>query len=137
MKLNRVLSIVNQVEKSKFISCLDRLCSLCLVCGLIIIMYKNYQFKKAKRNAIKLANQQQSAQQLHIILKRLVITYYDPRLAAQSTANWCKTLSQLGAIGFSEDEISSLYSAEQTQQALSNKFRQAIKQFKLKEPLHV
>ena len=28
-----------------------------------------------------LANQQQSAQQLHIILKRLVITYYDPRLA--------------------------------------------------------
>ena len=111
--------------------------ALCLVCGLIIIMYKNYQFKKAKRNAIKLANQQQSAQQLHIILKRLVITYYDPRLAAQSTANWCKTLSQLGAIGFSEDEISSLYSAEQTQQALSNKFRQAIKQFKLKEPLHV
>ena len=111
--------------------------ALCLVCGLIIIMYKNYQFKKPKRNAIKLANQQQSAQQLHIILKRLVITYYDPRLAAQSTANWCKTLSQLGAIGFSEDEIASLYIAEQTQQALSNKFRQAIKQFKLKEPLHV
>ncbi|AXV67340.1 hypothetical protein D0907_18705 (plasmid) [Pseudoalteromonas lipolytica] len=27
MKLNQVLSIVNQVEKSKFISCLDRLCS--------------------------------------------------------------------------------------------------------------
>ena len=111
--------------------------ALCLVCGLIIIMYKNYQFKKPKRNAIKLANQQQSAQQLHIILKRLVITYYDPRLAAQSTANWCKTLSQLGAIGFSEDEIASLYSAEQTQQSLSNKFRQAIKQFKLKEPMHV
>ena len=111
--------------------------ALCLVCGLIIIMYKNYQFKKPKRNAIKLANQQQSAQQLHIILKRFVITHYDPRLAAQSTANWCKTLSQLGAIGFSKDEIASLYSAEQTQQALSNKFRQAIKQFKLKEPLHV
>ncbi|GAA65267.1 hypothetical protein P20311_3076 [Pseudoalteromonas sp. BSi20311] len=111
--------------------------ALCLVCGLIIIMYKNYQFKKAKRNAIKLANQQQSAQQLHIILKRLVITYYDPRLAAQSTANWCKTLSQLGAIGFSEDEIASLYSTAQTPPALSDKFRQAIKQFKLKEPLHV
>jgi len=111
--------------------------ALCLVCGLIIIMYKNYQFKKAKRNAIKLANQQQSAQQLHIILKRLVITYYDPCLATQSTANWCKTLSQLAAIGFSEDEIASLYSAEQTQQSLSNKFRQAIKQFKLKEPMHV
>jgi len=27
MKLNQVLSVVNQVEKSKFISCLDRLCS--------------------------------------------------------------------------------------------------------------
>ncbi|PCC10331.1 hypothetical protein [Pseudoalteromonas sp. JB197] len=27
MKLNQVLSIVNQVEKSKFISCLDRLCT--------------------------------------------------------------------------------------------------------------
>lgn len=111
--------------------------ALCLVCGLIIIMYKNYQFKKPKRNAIKLANQQQSAQQLHIILKRLVITYYDPRLAAQSTANWCKTLSQLAAIGFNEDEISSLYSTAQTPPALSDKFRQAIKQFKLKEPLHV
>ena len=27
MKLNQGLSVVNQVEKSKFISCLDRLCS--------------------------------------------------------------------------------------------------------------
>ncbi len=27
MKLNQVLSSLNQVEKSKFISCLDKLCS--------------------------------------------------------------------------------------------------------------
>ncbi len=27
MKLNQVLSSINQVEKSKFISCLDKLCS--------------------------------------------------------------------------------------------------------------
>ena len=111
--------------------------AVCLLCSLIVIIYKNYRFKKPKRDAIALANQQQSAQQLHVILKRLVITYYDPRLAAQSTTHWCNTLNQLSAIGFTEEEILSLYNANQTQAALSDKFRQAIKQFKLKEPLHV
>ncbi|WP_352340114.1 hypothetical protein, partial [Psychrobacter sp. 16-MNA-CIBAN-0192] len=76
-------------------------------------------------------------QQLHIILKRLVIAYYDKRLATQSTKQWCNTLNTLTGLSFSEQEILSVYNLEQNNSALENKFRQAIKQFKLKEVVNV
>uniref|UniRef100_UPI0035618F10 DUF4381 domain-containing protein n=1 Tax=Pseudoalteromonas sp. TaxID=53249 RepID=UPI0035618F10 len=72
---------------------------IALLCVLVAAsaywLYKRYQFNKAKRYAIQLSQQHESAQQLHIILKRLVIAYYDKRLAAQATAAWCTTLTTL------------------------------------------
>ncbi|BED88564.1 MULTISPECIES: DUF4381 domain-containing protein [unclassified Pseudoalteromonas] len=107
------------------------------ICAAAFWFYKNYNFKKPKRYAIDLSHKEQSAQTLHIILKRLVIEYYDKRLAAQSTTNWCNTLNALTGLSFSEQEILSLYNAEHTNDALNEKLRLGIKQFKLKEPVHV
>jgi len=100
-------------------------------------IYKAYQFKKAKRYAVSLSQQEQYPQQLHIILKRLVVEYYGKHLAAQHTKQWCETLNTLSGLTFSEQEILSLYSSENNNVDLSEKFRQAIKNFKVKEPLYV
>jgi cbb3-type cytochrome oxidase subunit 3 len=114
---------------------------IALLCVLVAAsaywLYKRYQFNKAKRYAIQLSQQHESAQQLHIILKRLVIAYYDKRLAAQATAAWCTTLTTLTGITFSEQEILSIYNQTAPDTALCHKFRQGIKQFKLKEVVHV
>lgn len=110
---------------------------LMLALGITIyILYKKNQFKKPKQYAITLSNNEQSPQQLHIILKRLVIEYYDKRLAAQPTSGWCNTLNTLTGLTFTEHELLSLYDAD-TNSQLSEKLRQGIKQFKIKEPLHV
>lgn len=108
-----------------------------LLCAAAYFIYKKYRFKQPKRYAVKLSHNEQNPQQLHIILKRLVITYYDKRLTAQSTAKWCMTLSSLTGLGFTEQEILSLYNRSQRDSALSKKFRQAIKQFKTQELAHV
>jgi len=62
---------------------------------------------------------------------------FDKRLATQSTKQWCNTLNTLTGLSFSEQEILSVYNLEQNNSALENKFRQAIKQFKLKEVVNV
>jgi len=107
------------------------------ICAVAFWFYNNHKFKKPKRYAIDLSKTEQSPLKLHIILKRLVIEYYDKRLAAQSTTNWCNTLNALTGLSFSEQEILSLYNTEQANEALTDKFRQGIKQFKLKESVHV
>lgn len=109
---------------------------ICLCAG-AVWFYKNNKFKKPKRYAVDLSQNEQSAQQLHIILKRLVIEYYDKRLAAQSTAKWCKTLATLTGLSFTEQEILSLYNTQQTNLALNAKLRQGIQKFKLKERVNV
>ena len=107
------------------------------VLSAVYAIYKAYQYKKAKRYAVLLSQNEQSPQQLHIILKRLVIEYYGKHLAAQPTKQWCETLNTLSGLTFTEQEILSLYSRDNSDLALSKKFSQAIKCFKVKEPLHV
>jgi hypothetical protein len=107
------------------------------LCTAIYIFYKKHKFKKPKRYAIALSQSEQNPQQLHIILKRLVLEYYDKRLAAQPTAKWCTTLNTLTGLNFTEQEILSLYNPNQKDTTLCEKFRQGIKQFKVKEPVHV
>ncbi len=103
----------------------------------VYAIYKAYQFKKAKRYAVSLSQQEQYPQHLHIILKRLVVEYYGKHLATQPTKQWCETLNTLSGLTFTEQEILSLYSSENNNVDLSEKFRQAIKNFKVKEPLYV
>ncbi|MBH0070889.1 DUF4381 domain-containing protein [Pseudoalteromonas sp. NZS127] len=110
---------------------------LLLLSAAIYMAYKRYKFKQPKRFAVNLSQQHTDPQQLHIILKRLVIAYYDKRLATQSTKQWCNTLNTLTGLSFSEQEILSVYNLEQNNSALEYKFRQAIKQFKLKEVVNV
>lgn len=110
---------------------------LLIIGGIIYIAVKRYNFKKPKRYAVDLSQQQNSTQQLHIILKRLVIEYYDKRLAAQPTSKWCHTLHTLTGLTFSEQEILSLYNTNTHNTKLCDKFRQAIKQFKVKESINV
>jgi hypothetical protein len=107
------------------------------LCAAIYIFYKKHKFKKPKRYAIQLSQSEQNPQQLHIILKRLVIEYYDKRLAAQSTSKWCTTLNTLTGLSFTEQEILSLYNPSQKDTTLCEKFRQGIKQFKIKESVNV
>lgn len=100
--------------------------------------YQTYQFKKAKRQAILLSNQcDNDAQQLHILIKRLALHYYQQRVASQGTQQWCNTLNKLTGQQFTELELMSLYQPQTNQAALANKLKLAIVQFKVKEPLNV
>jgi len=101
-------------------------------------LYKRSEFTKAKRHAIKLSQQfTDDPKQLHILIKRLVLHYYQPQVASSDTKVWCKTLTTLSGIEFTEQELLSLYQADNSPSALADKFCLAIKQFKLKEPLNV
>lgn len=101
-------------------------------------LYRAYQFKKAKRHAILLSNQyDDDAQQLHILIKRLVLHYYAQSAASQGTKQWCNTLNKLTGQQFTELELMSLYQEQSNQTALATKLKLAIAQFKLKEPLNV
>ena len=101
-------------------------------------LYQAYQFKKAKRHAILLSNQyDDDAQQLHILIKRLVLHYYTQSAASQGTKQWCNTLNKLTGQQFTELELMSLYQEQSNQTALATKLKLAIAQFKLKEPLNV
>lgn len=101
-------------------------------------LYQAYQFKKAKRHAISLSEQHaEDAQQLHILIKRLVLHYYAQSAASQGTKQWCNTLNKLTGQQFTELELMSLYQPQSNQTALANKLKLAIAQFKLKEPLNV
>ena len=101
-------------------------------------LYQAYQFKKAKRHAILLSNQyEDDAQQLHILIKRLVLHYYAQSAASQGTKQWCNTLNKLTGQQFTEHELMSLYQSQSNQTALAQKLKLAIVQFKLKEPLNV
>jgi hypothetical protein len=110
---------------------------LLILSATLYMAYKKHRFNKPKRYAVALSLQQDNVQQLHIILKRLVIAYYDQRLAAQSTANWCNTLNILTGLTFNEQEILSIYNTKHSDTTLCNKFRQGIKQFKVKELVNV
>lgn len=103
-----------------------------------IKLYRDSQFKKAKRFAIAqsdtLAN---DSVQLHILIKRLVLHYYSPEHASAATKDWCNTLNKLTEQQFSEQEIMSLYQANKSQPELAAKLKAGIKQFKLKESLDV
>lgn len=111
---------------------------LITIIGLGYYLYKRSQFSKAKRHAIKLSQQLgDDPQQLHILIKRLVLHYYNPQAASSETKTWCQTLTTLSAIEFTEQELLSLYQVDNSSSALADKFRVAIKQFKLKEPLNV
>lgn len=101
-------------------------------------LYQAYQFKKAKRHAILLSNQyEDDAQQLHILIKRLVLHYYAQSAASQGTKQWCNTLNKLTGQQFTELELMSLYQEQSNHTALASKLKLAIAQFKLKEPLNV
>lgn len=101
-------------------------------------LYQAWQFKKAKRHAISLSEQHaEDAQQLHILIKRLVLHYYAQSAASQGTKQWCNTLNKLTGQQFTELELMSLYQPQSNQTALANKLKLAIAQFKLKEPLNV
>lgn len=105
---------------------------------LAIKLYRDNQFKKAKRYAIAqseaVAN---DSAQLHILIKRLVLHYYSPEHASAGTKEWCITLNKLTEQHFSEQELMSLYQANTAQPALATKLKAGIKQFKLKESLNV
>lgn len=101
-------------------------------------LYQRAQFTKAKRHAIKLSQQlTDDPAQLHILIKRLALHYYQPKVASSDTKVWCKTLTTLSGIEFTEQELLSLYRTDNYSSALANKLCLAIKQFKLKEPLNV
>ncbi|MBB1342351.1 DUF4381 domain-containing protein [Pseudoalteromonas sp. SR45-6] len=101
-------------------------------------LYRARQFKKAKRQAISLSEQHpEDAQQLHILIKRLVLHYYQQSAASQGTKQWCITLDKLTGQQFTEHELMSLYQSQSNQTALAQKLKLAIVQFKLKEPLNV
>ncbi|HEA18875.1 hypothetical protein LCGC14_2777780 [marine sediment metagenome] len=101
-------------------------------------LYQAYQFKKAKRHAISLSEQHaEDVQQLHILIKRLVLHYYAQSATSQGTKQWCNTLNKLTGQQFTELELMSLYQPQSNQTALANKLKLAIAQFKLKEPLNV
>ena len=105
---------------------------------LVIKLYRNSQFKKAKRYAITRSDTvSNDCAALHILIKRLVLHYYSAEHASSSTKNWCKTLNKLTEEQFSEQEIMSLYQANNTQPELAAKLKAGIKQFKLKESLNV
>ncbi|MBQ4831842.1 DUF4381 domain-containing protein [Pseudoalteromonas sp. MMG010] len=113
-------------------------CAFSLLILLIVYLYKQYQFKKPKRAAIDASEQvKDNAQQLHILLKRLAIHYYDKRLASQPISMWCASLKQLTGLSFSEQELLSLYASEQHNPQLTSKLHSAIQKFKLKEPINV
>lgn len=114
-----------------------------IVCVLLIIglvqLYKNNQFKKAKKQAIELSRTlaDDDVQALHIILKRLTRHYYTEQLAAQPVAQWSQSLSQLSGDTFSYDELMQLYQPNNNHAELGVKLRHAINNFKLKEPINV
>ncbi len=54
---------------------------LLLLSAAIYMAYKRYKFKQPKRFPVNLGQQHTDPQQLPIILKPLVIAYYDKRLA--------------------------------------------------------
>ncbi|MGO2011100.1 MAG: DUF4381 domain-containing protein [Pseudoalteromonas sp.] len=111
---------------------------LMAIIGLGYYLYKRSQFIKAKRHAVELSQQLgNDPQQLHVLIKRLVLHYYNPQAASSETQKWCQTLKALSDIEFTERELLSLYQAGNESAKLCDKFRLAIKQFKLKEPLNV
>lgn len=109
-----------------------------LIIGLVLL-YKNQQFKKAKKQAIKLSKtlSDDDAQELHIILKRLTRHYYSSQLASQPLAKWSESLSKLSGDNFSYDELMPLYQQQSNNAELAAKLRSAISNFKLKEPINV
>jgi hypothetical protein len=111
---------------------------LAAIVALLYYIYKQHQFKKPKRFAIALSKQlSHDDQQLHIILKRLVIEYYGKNLASQATKDWCITLSQVTGQHFEQHEINTLYSPEKSNPDLCQKLQLGIQQFKLKESFNV
>tara|TARA_B100002049_G_scaffold176744_1_gene134046 strand:- start:2863 stop:3303 length:441 start_codon:yes stop_codon:yes gene_type:complete len=109
-----------------------------LVVGLVLL-YKNLQFKKAKKQAIKMSQNvaKDDAQALHIILKRLTRHYYNSQLASQPLAQWSESLSKLCGDTFSYDELMPLYQQQNNNAELAAKLRNAIHNFKLKESINV
>ncbi|WP_462179619.1 DUF4381 domain-containing protein [Pseudoalteromonas gelatinilytica] len=109
-----------------------------LIIGLVLL-YKNQQFKKAKKQAIKLSKtlSDEDTQELHIILKRLTRHYYNSQLASQPLAKWSESLSKLSGDSFSYDELMPLYQQHSNNAELGAKLRSAISNFKLKEPINV
>ncbi len=109
-----------------------------LIIGLVLL-YKNQQFKKAKKQAIKLSKtlSDEDTQELHIILKRLTRHYYSSQLASQPLAKWSESLSILSGDNFSYDELMPLYQQQSNNAELAAKLRNAISNFKLKEPINV
>ena len=100
------------------------------LCAAIYIFYKKHKFKKPKRYAIQLSQSEQNPQQLHIILKRLVIEYYDKRLAAQSTSKWCTTLNTLTGLSFTEQEILSCITPAKKIQHCAKNFAKVLSNLK-------
>ncbi|KZN44856.1 DUF4381 family protein [Pseudoalteromonas luteoviolacea] len=112
------------------------LCVLLLI-GLAVFTYRRWQFGAAKREAIELSVQYQADPlALHSVLKRLTKHYYGNNLAAQSSANWCKTLNRLTKTNFQEQDIVSLYNPNSSSELLP-KLLEAIKTYKIKERLDV
>ncbi|MFY8298045.1 DUF4381 domain-containing protein [Pseudoalteromonas sp. SS15] len=111
--------------------------SLILLITLGMWLYKRQQFLKAKKAAIELAKQQSDdAQQLHIILKRLVKHYYGAPLTSLPTKKWQSILNTLSGEQFSEQALHSLYGPENNPELAKQLFN-AIKNLKLKEAIDV
>lgn len=100
------------------------------------ILWRRHKHLAAKKEALELA-QNLNASERHTLLKRLTKHYYNVQLSSQSTALWSKTLNQLSAVSFTEQELNQVYQPELDDPQLSSKLLQAIKQFKTKEKHHV
>ncbi|OCQ23449.1 hypothetical protein A7985_05785 [Pseudoalteromonas luteoviolacea] len=108
-----------------------------LLISVIVIAYRRWQYGAAKREALKLSAQHRTDPlALHGLLKRLTKHYYGNNMAAQSSANWCKTLNKLTKANFQEQDIVSLYNPNSSAELLP-KLSEAIKTYKIKERLDV
>ena len=108
-----------------------------LIILLSVLIYKHLKFTKAKKAAIELAKRQgDNAQQLHIILKRLVKHYYGASLTSQPMNQWLSTLSTLSGEVISKQALENLYGPHNDPE-LAKQLMTAIQKLKLKEAVNV
>lgn len=111
--------------------------SIVLLLVLIIrYIYQRHQLLRAKKHAIELCNSELSAQQLHLILKRLVKHYYGEQYASLSAESWLEFQANVTKATLTRQELDSLYSPSPST-TLQAKLITAIKTFKVKEKRYV
>ena len=98
--------------------------------------YLRQQHLRAKKHAVKLSTSAQSAQELHLILKRLVKHYYGEQYASLSAEPWLEFQAKVTKAALTRQELDSLYSPNPSA-TLQAKLITAIKTFNVKEKRYV